>query len=158
MLLMWGIHRWPVNSPHKGTATRKCFHLMTSPWSYVKSLIRRDKHKHPPRFRNHEQPRCSVMCKFAQMYSPYEMGKYFINKNAEQIFISYSRMPFITVSKIWYLVQRKKSYTVSVAIWSVASVINTTLPCLRHFKHSLSIFAHPILHWKWCGSQTYLKG
>ena len=28
-----GIHRWPVNSPHKGTVTRKmfpCFHLMTS--------------------------------------------------------------------------------------------------------------------------------
>ena len=28
-----GIHRWPVNSPHKGSVTRKCFHLMTS--SYV---------------------------------------------------------------------------------------------------------------------------
>ena len=26
------IHRWPVNSPHKGTVTRKCFHLMTSSW------------------------------------------------------------------------------------------------------------------------------
>ena len=25
-----GIHRWPVNSPHKGPVTRKCFHLMTS--------------------------------------------------------------------------------------------------------------------------------
>ena len=25
-----GIHRWPVNSPHKGPITRKCFHLMTS--------------------------------------------------------------------------------------------------------------------------------
>ena len=24
-----GIHRWPVNSPHKGPVTRKCFHLMT---------------------------------------------------------------------------------------------------------------------------------
>ena len=24
------IHRWPVNSPHKGPVTRKCFHLMTS--------------------------------------------------------------------------------------------------------------------------------
>ena len=23
-------HRWPVNSPHKGPVTRKCFHLMTS--------------------------------------------------------------------------------------------------------------------------------
>ena len=31
-----GIHRSParspVNSPHKGPVTRKCFHLMTSPW------------------------------------------------------------------------------------------------------------------------------
>ena len=27
-----GIHRWPVNSPHKGLVTRKCFHLMTSSW------------------------------------------------------------------------------------------------------------------------------
>ena len=25
-----GIHRGPVNSPHKGPVTRKCFHLMTS--------------------------------------------------------------------------------------------------------------------------------
>ena len=25
-----GIHRWPVDSPYKGTVTRKCFHLMTS--------------------------------------------------------------------------------------------------------------------------------
>ena len=25
-----GILRWPVNSPHKGAVTRKCFHLMTS--------------------------------------------------------------------------------------------------------------------------------
>ena len=27
-----GIHRWPVNSGHKGPVTRKCFHLMTSLW------------------------------------------------------------------------------------------------------------------------------
>ena len=27
-----GIHRWPVNSPHKGPVKRKCFHLMTSSW------------------------------------------------------------------------------------------------------------------------------
>ena len=26
------IHRSPVNSPHKGPVTRKCFHLMTSSW------------------------------------------------------------------------------------------------------------------------------
>ena len=29
-----GIHRWPVNSPHKGPVTRKCFHLMTSSCGY----------------------------------------------------------------------------------------------------------------------------
>ena len=27
-----GIHRRPVNSPHKWPVTRKCFHLMTSSW------------------------------------------------------------------------------------------------------------------------------
>ena len=27
-----GIHRWPVNSPHKGPATWKCFHLMMLSW------------------------------------------------------------------------------------------------------------------------------
>ena len=27
-----GIHRWPVNSPHKGPVTRKRFHSMTSSW------------------------------------------------------------------------------------------------------------------------------
>ena len=25
LAFVWGIHRWPVNSPHKGTATRKMF-------------------------------------------------------------------------------------------------------------------------------------
>ena len=28
-----GIHRSPVNSPHKLPVTRKCFHLMTSSWT-----------------------------------------------------------------------------------------------------------------------------
>ena len=28
-----GNHRRPVNSPHKGPVTRKCFHLMTSSWN-----------------------------------------------------------------------------------------------------------------------------
>ena len=27
-----GIHRWPVNSPHKGPVAQKCFYLMTSSW------------------------------------------------------------------------------------------------------------------------------
>ena len=31
-----GIHRWPVNSPHKWPVTRKCFHLMTSSWKWCK--------------------------------------------------------------------------------------------------------------------------
>ena len=31
------IHRWPVNSPHKGPVTRKMFHLMASSW-FVKTL------------------------------------------------------------------------------------------------------------------------
>ena len=28
-----GIHRWPVNSLHKGPVTQTCFHMMTSPWA-----------------------------------------------------------------------------------------------------------------------------
>ena len=28
-----GIHRWPVNSPHKGQWRGKCFHLVTSSWT-----------------------------------------------------------------------------------------------------------------------------
>ena len=32
LAFVWGIHRWPVNSPHKGSVTRKSFHLMTSSW------------------------------------------------------------------------------------------------------------------------------
>ena len=30
LAFVWGIHWWPVNSPHKWPVTRKCFHLMTS--------------------------------------------------------------------------------------------------------------------------------
>ena len=30
LAFVWGIHRWPVNTPHIGPVTRKCFHLMTS--------------------------------------------------------------------------------------------------------------------------------
>ena len=32
LAFVWGIHRGPVNSPHKWPVTRKCFHLMTSSW------------------------------------------------------------------------------------------------------------------------------
>ena len=31
LAFVWGIHRWPVNSPHKGPVTQKCFHLMGLP-------------------------------------------------------------------------------------------------------------------------------
>ena len=30
LAFVWGIHRWLVNSPHKGPVMRNCFHLMTS--------------------------------------------------------------------------------------------------------------------------------
>ena len=33
------IHRWPVNSPRERPVTRKCFHLMTSSWSLLASLL-----------------------------------------------------------------------------------------------------------------------
>ena len=32
LALVWGFHRWPVNSPHTGPVTWKGFHLMTSSW------------------------------------------------------------------------------------------------------------------------------
>ena len=32
LAFMRGIHRWPVNSPHKGPVTRKMLHLMTPSW------------------------------------------------------------------------------------------------------------------------------
>ena len=34
-----GIHRWPVNSPHKGPETRKCLYLMTSCHSWVEHVV-----------------------------------------------------------------------------------------------------------------------
>ena len=36
-----GIHRGPVNSPHKWPVTRKCFHLMTSSCNSRKTAIAR---------------------------------------------------------------------------------------------------------------------
>ena len=33
--LVRGIHRWPVNFPNKGQQRGKCFHLMTSSWSFL---------------------------------------------------------------------------------------------------------------------------
>ena len=36
-----GIHRWPVNSPHKGPVTRKCFHLMTSSWIGLHQFLKK---------------------------------------------------------------------------------------------------------------------
>ena len=32
LAIVRGIHRWPMNSPHKWPVTRKSFHLMTSSW------------------------------------------------------------------------------------------------------------------------------
>ena len=38
LAFVWGIHRWPVNSPHKWPVTQKCFHLMTSSWTKSKAV------------------------------------------------------------------------------------------------------------------------
>ena len=38
-----GIHRRPVNSPHKWPVTRKMFHLMTSSWIHSR-VVHRDQH------------------------------------------------------------------------------------------------------------------
>ena len=37
LAFVWGIHRWPVNTPHKGPVTRKCFYLRTS--SYMHKFL-----------------------------------------------------------------------------------------------------------------------
>ena len=37
-----GIHRWPVNCPHKGPVKRKYFHLMTSPWGRKLGIVAYD--------------------------------------------------------------------------------------------------------------------
>ena len=34
-----GNHRWPVNSPHKGSVTWKCFHLMRSSWKCIMIIM-----------------------------------------------------------------------------------------------------------------------
>ena len=34
-----GIHRWPVNSPHKGPVTRKCFHLMFNRYCLYRETV-----------------------------------------------------------------------------------------------------------------------
>ena len=39
MAFVRGIHRWPVNYPHKWPVTRKCFHLMTSSWEINNSMV-----------------------------------------------------------------------------------------------------------------------
>ena len=39
LAFVWGIHWWPVNSPHKGQWHRKCFHLMTSSWEKYGNLF-----------------------------------------------------------------------------------------------------------------------
>ena len=35
LAFVWGIHRWPVNSTHKGLVTREMSHLMTSLWMVI---------------------------------------------------------------------------------------------------------------------------
>ena len=40
LVFVRGIQRWPVNSPHKGPVTRKCFHLMTSSCCLFRSVFK----------------------------------------------------------------------------------------------------------------------
>ena len=58
---LWGgIHRSPVNSPHKGSVTRKCFHLMTSSLRTIAAI--------PPKY-------MSVMDWLSQCY-PWQQGSW----------------------------------------------------------------------------------
>ena len=48
LAFVWGIHRWPVNSPHKWPETRKCFYLVTSScWWFVYEYRRHDMETFP---------------------------------------------------------------------------------------------------------------
>ena len=59
---MKGIHRWLVNSPHKGPIRQKCFHLITSPWDY--ELI-----KNTP-YITHMGELSDIYCKYLQETGP----------------------------------------------------------------------------------------
>ena len=53
LALVWGIHRWPVNSPHQGPVTRQMFpfddvHMLTCLYVWG----RKDDRDHPPLFSN----------------------------------------------------------------------------------------------------------
>ena len=60
-----GIHRWPVNSPHKWPVTRKCFHLMTSSWTHSSLEIGLHKPTHP-RIYNLTKTRCELAPAYKQ--------------------------------------------------------------------------------------------
>ena len=67
LAFVWGIHRWPVNSPPKGPVTRKCFHLMTSSWSSSWCICRhtlRWRHNGLDSVPNHQPHDCLLNCSF----------------------------------------------------------------------------------------------
>ena len=71
-----GIHRWPVNSPHKWPVKRKCFHLMTSSYEPEVCFMRplppmssqsaelQWRHKERDGVSNHRRLRCLLNCCF----------------------------------------------------------------------------------------------
>ena len=59
-----GIHRWPMNSPHKGPVTRKMFHLMTSSCSrWTEPVQQQQRHWFSfPRILPISTPRLCIVC------------------------------------------------------------------------------------------------
>ena len=99
-----GIHQWPVNSSHKGSVTRKCFHLMTSSWlqiadldlltlGYPSPLVQRDKLK-----RNSNQSAMVFMGKCSKK-SPAKSRIYCLGLNG------FNDQPPRDIIKLLYLIQ-----------------------------------------------------
>ena len=93
-----GIHRWPVNSPHKGPVTRTCFQLMTSSWRWISCL------HYPINARNsipaYDCPRCQ--------WSNPERGGLTYNGNSQEVVICVQLN--IVVDKYCYKIIRNRPH------------------------------------------------
>ena len=92
-----GIHRWPVNSPHKWPVTRKCSHLMTSSWVSIELI----------RWLSQQQERSTtfdITC--WSLFSHFDKNFRFThNKSVQQLDFHISKLPFLSFSKVslWLL-------------------------------------------------------
>ena len=81
LAFMRGIHRWPVNSPHKGPATPKMFPLMTSSWGGCGSVAVYDirpKHSLNSNLAKSRSSRIYISFQLTKMLWPYSVSRDFI--------------------------------------------------------------------------------